>query len=129
MAGALFGAATLGAGGALLAGSTTTLATSMTVMRFAPAGLAIGKGTERLVNMLQNAGTSMDARIKAVSSWLPAGQRALMTSLEGGARMLSGGAGERARQIILQPNGETIVRAFNVGQKTYEVIAVIKPEQ
>jgi hypothetical protein len=51
-----------------------------------------------------------------------------MTPLEGGARMLSGGAGERARQIILQTNGETVIKALNVTKKTYEVIATIRPK-
>lgn len=39
-----------------------------------------------------------------------------------------GGAGEPARQIILQPNGETIIKAFNVTSKTYEIIATIRPK-
>lgn len=100
---------------------------AMTVTRFAPVGVAVGKGTERLVSALQQAGTSMDARITAVSHWLPPGQRALMTALDGGARMLSGGAGANGRQVILQPNGETLVKAADLAKNTFEVIAHIKP--
>ena len=75
----------------------------------------------------ENAGPAMEARIEAVARWLPQGQRALMTTLEGGGRMLSGGAGERARQIILNPDGTTIIKAFNVSSETFETVRVITP--
>ncbi len=42
--------------------------------------------------------------------------------------MLQGGAGERARQIILNPDGTTIVKVFNVGRETFETIRVITPQ-
>ena len=121
------GVATVGAFG-VMAATSSAMALTMVATRLAPAGVAMGKGTEKLIDVLQEAGPGMDQRILAVSRWLPAGQRALMSSLEGGARMLSGGAGERARQIILNPNGETIIKALNVTSKTYEVIATIKPK-
>ncbi len=91
------------------------------------AGLKIGQSTERLIGMLEQAGPSMDARMAAVSKWLPAGQKAVMTTLEGGARMLSCGAGQRGRQVILEASGRTVVRAFNVASETWQTIRVIEP--
>jgi hypothetical protein len=79
------------------------------------------------MEMIQEAGPGMEDRIAAVSRWLPAGQRALMTTLDGGARMLSGGAGANARQIILNPNDETVIKALNVTKGVYEVVKTIKP--
>ncbi|MGH9817008.1 MAG: RHS repeat-associated core domain-containing protein, partial [Candidatus Acidiferrales bacterium] len=96
--------------------------------RIGTSGPTIGPGTQRLIEALEGAGPGMDARIQAVAQWLPQGQRALMTTLEGGAKMLSGGAGERARQIILNPDGTTIIKAFNVGRETFETIRVIAPQ-
>ena len=75
--------------------------------------------------MLEKAGPGMGPRIDAVLRWLPQGQKALKTTLEGGAEMLSGGAGANARQVILNPDGSTIVKAFNVAKKTYEVVKEI----
>lgn len=91
-------------------------------------GPVIGQGTMKLIDALERAGPSMDARIQAVSSWLPKGQRALMTVLDNGGRMLSGGAGERARQIILNPDGSTVVKAWNVADKTWQVVRTIEPQ-
>jgi hypothetical protein len=88
----------------------------------------VGPGTQRLIEGLEAAGPAMEARIEAVARWLPEGQRALMTTLEGGARMLSGGAGARARQVILNPDGSTVVKAFNVARETWDVVKVITPQ-
>jgi len=93
----------------------------------APAAPVVGKGTMRLMEMIEEAGPDLEARTTAVARWLPTGQRALLTPLADGARMLSGGAGANARQIILYPNGETVVKALNVAKNTYEVVRVIKP--
>ncbi|HEX8850736.1 MAG TPA: hypothetical protein VF761_14495 [Gemmatimonadaceae bacterium] len=120
--------AALGGVGIMAATEATVATTTMVATRAAPAGVAVGKGTQRLIDMIQEAGPSMDARISAVSQWLPRGQRALMTVQENGTRILSGGAGQNARQIILQTNGQTTVTALNVAKKTYEVIATIKPQ-
>lgn len=123
-------AAGLAEGTAAVATSTATT-TTMTVTRFAPAGVAVSGGTEKLINMLQEAGPSMNARMGAVSAWLntlPGRQKALQTILEGGSQMLSGGAGARARQIIMQADGTTIVKALNVGKNMFEVIARISPK-
>jgi RHS repeat-associated protein len=94
----------------------------------AAAAPAVGPGTQRLIGMLQDAGPSMNARIQAVGQWLPKGQRALMTTLEGGSKMLSGGAGPNARQVILHPDDRTTVKAFDMVRKTYEVVREITPE-
>jgi hypothetical protein len=88
----------------------------------------VGQKTMELIDGLERAGPSMDARIQAVSSWLPKGQRALMTVLDNGGRMLSGGAGERGRQIILNPDGSTVVKAWNVADRTWQVIRTIEPQ-
>jgi RHS repeat-associated protein len=90
------------------------------------AGVTVGPGTQKLIASLEAAGPAMGARIEAVARWLPAGQRALMTEVEGGV-MLSGGAGARARQIILEEGGRTVVKAFDVTKKVYETIRVIDP--
>jgi hypothetical protein len=78
--------------------------------------------------MLEEAGPSMAARIDAVSKWLPQGQRAVMTALENGGRMLSGGAGERGRQVILNPDGSTVVKAWNVAEEAWQVVKTITPQ-
>jgi len=102
----------------------------------ATAGAAAGAGsqgqgvTSRIISGVQQAGGDMNARITAVArviGGLP-GQRVLMKTLEDGTRVLSGGAGERARQIILNPDGSTIVKAFNVAKETWEVVKEIKPQ-
>ena len=118
--GILAGAAvlTLGAAVPLMAAATTGTA---------GAAPALGTGTERLVGMLEEAGPSMDARIQAVSAYLPTGQKAVMTALEGGARMLSGGAGSRATQVILNADGSTVVKKFNTAKEIFEVVKEIKP--
>lgn len=79
------------------------------------------------MDALEKAGPGMEARIAAVSSWLPKGEKALQKLLEGGARMLSGGACPRHRQIILNADGSTVVKAWNVAKKTYEVVRTITP--
>jgi hypothetical protein len=94
----------------------------------AAAAPSVGSKTQQLIGMLEDAGPTMNARIQAVAQWLPKGQRALMTSLEGGSKMLSGGAGANARQVILNPDGKTTVKAFDMVRKTYEVVKEITPE-
>ena len=124
------GVAAFAIGGAV-AGATLGLGAKLAVAGSAAAatatGTAVGPGTLKLIDALEKAGPSIDARIGAVSSWLPAGQRALQTTLEGGGRMLTGGAGERARQIILNPDGSTVVKAWNVGKETWDVVRTITP--
>jgi RHS repeat-associated protein len=93
----------------------------------AAAGVTVGPGTQRLIQSLEAAGSSMAGRIEAVSKWLPAGQRALIQEVEGGV-MMSGGAGSRARQIIIEEGGRTVVKAFDVTRKAYETIKVIEPK-
>ena len=115
--GAAGGAIGLGVG--LFSGAGAAVATG--------AAPAVGKGTERLIGMLEQAGPSMDARIRAVSEYLPAGQKAVMTALEGGSRMLSGGAGSRATQVILNGDGSTIVKKFNTAKEAFEVVKEIRP--
>jgi hypothetical protein len=98
-------------------------------------GTAAGAGskgqgvTGRIISGIEEAGGGMDARIAAVSrviGGLP-GQRVLMKTLSDGTRILSGGAGDRARQIILNTDGSTIVKAFNAAKETWQTVKVIKP--
>jgi RHS repeat-associated protein len=116
LGGAIAGA-TLGFGAELAVAGSAAGATAT--------GTAVGPGTLKLIDALEKAGPAMEARIGAVSSWLPAGQKAIQTTLEGGARMLSGGAGERARQVILNTDGSTVIKAFNVQKEIYEVVKTI----
>jgi hypothetical protein len=118
----IFGAAA----GATFSASTATV--GMSVAHFAPVGVVVGPGTQRLISMLAKAGPDLEARTEAVAKWLPAGQKTVMTALEGDGRMLIGGAGEKARQIILQPSGETVVKALNVSKHAFETIAIIRPK-
>ena len=87
----------------------------------------MGKGTQKLIGLLEEAGPSMDARVKAVSAYLPPGQRAVMTSLENGARMLSGGSGSRATQVILNADGSSIIKKFNLETKIFDIVKEITP--
>lgn len=122
---AAIGGAAVAGGFAALAGGSTLFA--MTVARFAPVGVAVGKSTERLIRSVQQAGTSMDGRMTAVAKWLPSGQKARLSPLEGDAMMMSGGTGPGARQVILYPNGTTVIKALNVSKKIYETVATITP--
>jgi hypothetical protein len=90
-------------------------------------GLAIGKGTLSLIKALEEAGPTMEGRIGAVSKWLPQGQKAIMTPLENGGYKMSGGVGARARQILMNPDGTTVVKAFNTTKKEYQIIKTITP--
>lgn len=117
--------AIVGAGAAASAGLLSVSARLMATA--AAAAPVVGPSTLKLIDALQKAGPEMDSRISAVSRWLPSGQKAIISSLEGGAKMLSGGAGARARQVILNTDGSTVVKAFNVSKKTYEVVQTITP--
>lgn len=118
LGGLAIGAATGGVGIAI------ALTSSIAV---APVAAGVGPGTLKLIDALKKAGPSMDARVSAVSKWLPEGQKALQTTLEGGGRMLSGGAGARARQVILNADGSTVVNAFNPTKKVWEMVETITP--
>jgi hypothetical protein len=120
------GAAAAAAGRASQSPAVQTVARDAT--NVVSQGLRIGQSTHRLIEGLEAAGPALEARIQAVAQWLPQGQQALLTNLEGGVRMLSGGVGERARQVILNPDGSTIIKAFNVAEKAWEVIKVIQPQ-
>lgn len=117
------GAAALGAAG----GAAVVMGESSALIAAASAAPIVGPGTLKLIDALQKAGPGMDARISAVSRWLPPGQKAIRQTLEGGAQMFSGGAGKNARQVIMNVDGSTVVNAFNVAKKTYEHVTTIVP--
>ena len=96
------------------------------IMRAGPAAASVGEGTRRLISSLEEAGPSTAARMDAIAGWLPKGQRALVTPIDGGS-LVSGGAGRNARQIFLYDNGATVVKAFNMARDAWEVVKTIVP--
>ena len=117
-------ALTLGTAGAY----ALSLRAPMLAMGAAGSAPVIGAGTQKLIGMLEEAGPSMQARGNAIMSWLPRGQTALLQTLEDGSQMYSGGAGQTARQIILNTDGSSVVKALDVAKGTYEVVKTITPQ-
>ncbi|MCC7002721.1 MAG: hypothetical protein IT357_11250 [Gemmatimonadaceae bacterium] len=118
------GAAALGAAG----GAALVMAGSSALIAASTAAPIVGPGTLKLIDALHKAGPGMDARVSALSKWLPSGQKAIRTTLEGGAQMFTGGAGKNARQVIMNADGSTVINAFNVAKKTFEHVTTITPK-
>ena len=70
----------------------------------------------------------MSARISAVSAQLPPGFEAFMrTDGVSGAVTLSGGVGNGLRQIVLNVDGSSIIRAFDAGNNAWSIVKEIRP--
>jgi len=114
---------TLGAAVPALAAATTTTAGTATATAAASGGTL-----QRIGNALEAAGPGMDARVTAVARIIGAqGKEVLMQDLPEGAKLLSGGAGPRHGQVILNADGSSVVQAYNVAKDVYETVRNIKP--
>jgi len=113
---------------AAVGGATLVMGGTSGMIVAARAAPIIGPGTIKIIDAIQKAGPGLDARASAVMRVLPQHNKAIQTTLEGGAKMLSGGTGEKARQVILNPDGSTVIKAFNVVTKTYDHVITIDPK-
>lgn len=93
--------------------------------------VAAGGGlTDRIADALENAGPEMSGRINAVLNEIPTDLKALMTTnSETGAVTIRGGAGNRLREIILNTDGTSLVRAFNATKNVWNTVRSIQPPQ
>jgi RHS repeat-associated protein len=96
-------------------------------------GAAVASGgaglTGRLVDALENAGPQMGARINAVLGQVPASSRLdvlMTTDAESGAVTIQGGTGDRLRQVIMNTDGSSVVKAFDAAKDTWKVVKEIK---
>jgi RHS repeat-associated protein len=119
------GAAVLTLGAAVPAIATAASSTAGTATTTAAAS---GGTLQKIGDALEAAGAGMDARVTAVARIIGAqGKEVLMQDLPEGAKLLSGGAGPRHGQIILNADGSSIVKAYNVAKDIYETVRTIKP--
>lgn len=119
--------ATLGVGWQAVAARA---ATSTAVAASAGAAGTGGSLTGRIVDALENAGPEMGARVNAALGQIPSNLKALMTTnAETGAVTIRGGAGSRAREIILNTDGSSVVRAFDAAKNVWNTVKEIKPPQ
>jgi hypothetical protein len=65
-------------------------------------------------------------RIAAAMNVLPQGFTAYGTPLANGGMMLQGGSGNGLRQILINADGTTVIRAFSAAQNSWSVIANIQ---
>ena len=97
----------------------------------APISVAAAGGgglTGRVVEALENSAPSITSRISAVSGVIPNGFTIRMiTDAETGVVTLTGGTGNGLRQIILNPNGTSIVKAFDATARVFTVVKEIVP--
>ena len=128
MAGAVVAATAVGA--AVAAGSAEMIA-GYAVARFTSAGVAIGKGTEMVIEKLRHAGPAIQARGAVVTEYLrglPGHQQAFLRGPSNGGQVMTGGSGARFRAYVFHPDGSTTVWALNALTKTYDMIARITPK-
>ena len=68
--------------------------------------------------------------MNAVFGQIPAstGQDVLMmTNSETGAITIQGGTGDRLRQIVLNTDGSSVIKAFNASKDVWKTVKEIKP--
>ena len=101
---------------AAVAGGVALMAGSSALMAAAPVAAAAPGVTSRIIDALGKAGSQMGSRVNAVAGQLKASNlKGLMsTNVETGAVTIRGGAGARAREVILNADGSSVVRAFDV---------------
>jgi RHS repeat-associated protein len=111
------------AGMALLAGGGAALAARAAPIATAGSGL-----TGRIVDALENAGPDMAARTNAVLGTVPKNLTTLYNVAEDGVVTIQGGSGDNLRQIILRPDGSSVVKAFEAAKDAWRVVKEIKPQ-
>ena len=121
--GVMVGAAAVGFGlTALAAADATTVAAASAGVAGAPSL------TGRIVDALENAGPEMGARVNAVMDQVGSRLTTLMRTANDGTVTIQGGAGSRLRQVILNPDGTSVVRAFDASKNAWNVVREINPQ-
>ncbi|MGH2607479.1 MAG: RHS repeat-associated core domain-containing protein [Tepidiformaceae bacterium] len=129
------------AGVGTAAATTGRIAQSPTAQRVAADATAVasriasslGPTTQRLVDAVRSAGSSIEARSDAVQQVVKNLDVVRYTDVLDDAgtlvqRTISGGVGDRLREIILRGDGSATIRAFNASRNVWDVVSEIKPQ-
>ena len=111
--------ATLGVGLPALLARTGSGAIATTV---AGAG---GGLTARIGEALTKSGPDMSSRVEAVLAQVPPSLTTLLKTAQDGVVTIQGGAGSNLRQIILNPDGPSVIKAFDSAKNAWTVVREI----
>lgn len=117
---AAVGAAGVGLG--IMAATGSSIAASSTLATASATGASLTGG---IVNALQRAGPDVAARRDAVLELTKKLDVVHLKELANGAIKISGGTGSRLREIYLDADGSSVVRAFDAAKDMWRTVATI----
>jgi hypothetical protein len=110
--------------GGLLAGAAPALVAAPAAAAAGGAGTSL---TGRIVDALENSGAEMAPRVNSVLGQVGNKLTTYMsTNAETGTVTIQGGAGNNLRQVILNTDGSSVVRAFDAGKNVWNTVKEIK---
>jgi RHS repeat-associated protein len=123
---------TLGAAAPAAAGGFAARIATLGARSGAGAGAGVAAGvagglTGRIVGALERAGPQLDARVDAVLGQVPGSLTKFMRTASDGTVIIQGGSGSNLREIILNTDGSSVVRAFDAGRNAWNVVKHITP--